>query len=245
MACIPKFRRKPDQQTGDLQSILFIPSGQDYFLNPIPYFGNTDLLEFFFNRMSPFSPSLHRRNIYEILGGITIPSQELVGVVQWHAGEHLQGWVSLLAVGFSVTSEQSDHVTVWGQNALLCPKTVVFTLMHGKIKKCCNKHFTKSSEWCYLVLGWVLLMILLGREWKEINLQKLSITQVSYIFNHCYLFQAQISKEKRAGVFHPIRWCWYNLGFLSDVKQMDFSDTGICRRQEVENKTTKAGGVTI
>lgn len=57
-----------------------------------------------------------------------------MGVVQWHAGEHLQGWVSLLAEGFSVTSEQSDHVTVWGQNALLlCPKTVGFTLMHGKI----------------------------------------------------------------------------------------------------------------
>lgn len=40
--------------------------------------------------------------------------------------------------------------------------------MHGKIKKknCCNRHFTKT-EWCYVVLGWFLLMILFEREWKE------------------------------------------------------------------------------
>lgn len=115
MVCIPKFRRKPDQQTGDLQSILCIPSGQDFFLNPIL------ILEIliccsFFSRVQPFSRNLHRRSIYEVLGGITIPSQELVmGVVQWHAGEHFQGRVSLLAVGFCVTFEQSDHVTVWGK----------------------------------------------------------------------------------------------------------------------------------
>lgn len=35
MVCIPKLRTEPDQQTGDLLSILFIPAGQDFFGNPI------------------------------------------------------------------------------------------------------------------------------------------------------------------------------------------------------------------
>lgn len=120
-------------------------------------------------------------------------------------------FLSRLAVGFCVTSEQSDHVTVWGENALLLlPKTVGFTLMHSKIKNCCNMHFTERSEWQYPILGWFFLMILLEREWKEINLPKLSSTQVSYIFNHCCLLQAHISKEKELVCFIPSgvsQWC--------------------------------------
>lgn len=92
-----------------------------------------------------------------------------MGVVQWHAEEHFQGRVSLLACGVLC------HIWVvwpWGQNALLLlPKTVGFTLMHDKIiiiiKNCCNRYFTKRSGWCYPVWGWFLLMILLEREWKE------------------------------------------------------------------------------